>query len=63
VGEILDSKIQSNAGVSHHVFADVQKLMVDDSDVDSEDEDRVSRKVIAVGILPYHEPPPPGEDV
>jgi hypothetical protein len=36
-----------DAVVSHHVFADVHKLMCEDSDVDSEDEEVVSTKVIA----------------
>jgi hypothetical protein len=33
--------------VSHHVFAVFHKLMFEDSDVDSEDEEVVSTKVIA----------------
>jgi hypothetical protein len=36
-----------DAVVSHHVFANVHKLMFDDSEVDSEDEEVVSTKVIA----------------
>jgi hypothetical protein len=36
-----------DAVVSHHVFADDHKLLVDTSDVDSEDEEVVSTKVIA----------------
>ncbi len=36
-----------DAVVSHHVFANVRKLLVDTSDIDSEDEEVVSTKVLA----------------